>query len=573
MPDETSAHGSQDSVSQNVATMPPQGYELHCEIGRGGMGIVFRARDVALNREVAVKILEEQFAPDSSTARRFVEEVAITGQLQHPGIPPVYHVGQTADGRPFMAMKLIRGETLEELLKTRTRVNTLAVFEAICQAVGYAHAHDVIHRDLKPANVMVGAFGEVQVMDWGLAKVLSAKASEQPASGDPNTTTAPTEIRSGRDDSDGSFTQAGSVMGTPAYMAPEQAAGEIRKVDLRSDVFGLGAILCVLLTGKPPFGGRDADSVRLNAVRGRTEEALHRLDECGAEPEVVALCKQCLAFEPADRPASASEVARRIGELRQAAAERARQAELAQAGAEVQVAEQRKRRRALLVSGGAVVAVLLLGVADTTVGFLWADRARREAVEAQQAEEAARGEADAALQDAEIARKKAQERLAKAKAVGAVEQTREQVRSRLTVPSPFFLSCGFSAAVLDSFDVGHSARLGREVAPVYDDAGTTCVGFLSRLAVPRCRACRLCHHRHEPCRTGYKTAWRVMGDFPRGDYLYNYAAVASSSSRRRAACRSGCPTGRSSRGRARPPASCRLGRTPGPVPRSGCGPR
>src|SRR5262249_15624581 len=155
-----------------------------------GMGVVYRARDTALERDVAVKFLSERFAPDSPAAQRFLNEARITGQLQHPGIPAVHQVGSLPDGRPFLAMKLIKGCTVEERVKGRSgrsarRGRLLAVFEAACQAVGYAHAHRVIHRDLKPANVMVGAFGEVQVMDWGLAKVLReeapAAAAEPPA--------------------------------------------------------------------------------------------------------------------------------------------------------------------------------------------------------------------------------------------------------------------------------------------------------------------------------------------------------------------------------------------------------
>src|SRR6185436_16979646 len=148
------------------------------EIARGGMGAVHRAADTALGREVAVKVLLDKYAPGSGTARRFHDEARITGQLQHPNIPAVHDLGTLPDGRPFLAMKLIKGDTLEELLKARPdpathRGRFVAVFEQVCQAMAYAHAHDVIHRDLKPANVMVGAFGEVQVMDWGLAKVLA----------------------------------------------------------------------------------------------------------------------------------------------------------------------------------------------------------------------------------------------------------------------------------------------------------------------------------------------------------------------------------------------------------------
>jgi tetratricopeptide (TPR) repeat protein len=223
-------------------------------------------------------------------------------------------------------MKLIKGNTLADLLKFAAPVDRLAVFEAVAQAVGYAHAHGVIHRDLKPANVMVGSFGEVQVMDWGLAKVLAERPRGGVPTDDPDATTAPTEVRSPRV-SDAICTEAGSVLGTPAFMAPEQAAGELDRIDPRSDVFGLGAILCVLLTGKPPFDGRGAEAVCLNAVRGKTEGAFARLDASGADRDVITLCKRCLAFEPAERPADAEVVAAEVAALRRAAEDRARQAE------------------------------------------------------------------------------------------------------------------------------------------------------------------------------------------------------------------------------------------------------
>jgi tetratricopeptide (TPR) repeat protein len=384
-----------DVTLSGVEAAPP-GYDLFDEVGHGGMGVVYRARDLALDREVAVKILHYKHAPDSATAARFVAEARITGQLQHPGIPAVYHVGTLADGRPFLAMKLIKGRTLDSLLETRDLVDPLAVFEAVSQAVGYAHAHDVIHRDLKPANVMVGAFGEVQVMDWGLAKVLTASRKWERPRGDPNATTAATVIRS-QPESETPLTQYGSVLGTPAYMAPEQAAGELDKVDARSDVFGLGAILCVLLTGRPPFEGKDAESVRLNAVRGRTEEAFARLDDCAADPDVVALCKRCLAFEPADRPATADEVAAAVAGLRRAADERAKQAERERLEAEVRAAEEAKRRRAVLWGAVAVAAVLLVGVAGTTIGLVRANAARRDAQAAQRQAEAKEAEANAVV--------------------------------------------------------------------------------------------------------------------------------------------------------------------------------
>src|SRR5262245_54384417 len=199
-------HVTTDASSDTPARAPggavlarPPGYELIDEIGRGGMGVVYRARDVALDRHVAVKLLSDYYPVGSTTAQRFLTEARITGQLQHPGIPAVHQVGTLPDGRPFLAMKLINGDTLERLLTARPdpsadRGRYVAIFEQVCQAVGYAHSHRVIHRDIKPSNVMVGAFGEVQVMDWGLAKVLGEGAGPAGlASADAGTTRAWTE--------------------------------------------------------------------------------------------------------------------------------------------------------------------------------------------------------------------------------------------------------------------------------------------------------------------------------------------------------------------------------------------
>jgi tetratricopeptide (TPR) repeat protein len=238
------------------------------------------------------------------------------------------------------------------------------VFEAVCQAVGYAHAHGVIHRDLKPANVMVGAFGEVQVMDWGLAKVLASRERERPE-GDPDATLG-TEIHSLRDvDSE---TQAGSLLGTPAYMPPEQAMGAIDEIDARSDVFGLGAILCAVLTGRPPYVGANAEDTRKLAIRGKLDDTFARLAGCGADPDLVALCRRCLSAEKADRPADAGAVAKAVADLRAAADERARQAEVDRVRAEAEAREQRKRRRAQLALAAAVGLLLAGGGA-----FAWWD--------------------------------------------------------------------------------------------------------------------------------------------------------------------------------------------------------
>src|SRR5262249_30300292 len=189
--------------------------------------------------------------------RRFREEARIHGQLQHPSIAPVHDVGRLDDGRPFFTMKLIQGGTLDDLLKEQSTPSHdwprfLTIFEQMCQAVAYAHSQGVLHRDLKPGNVMVGAFGEVQVMDWGLAKVLNrdqgngvnapaAKAEQSTVNHFLGETAT---LRP---------TQDGQAMGTLPYVPPEQARGELERVSQRSDVFGLGAILCEILTDQPPF--------------------------------------------------------------------------------------------------------------------------------------------------------------------------------------------------------------------------------------------------------------------------------------------------------------------------------
>jgi hypothetical protein len=368
------------------------GYEVFAELGRGGMGVVYQARDLALAREVAVKLLLDGYGPGSAAARRFVEEAQITGQLQHPGIPAVHQTGTTPDGRPFLAMKLVKGRTLADLLGERAdpsaeRSRFLAIFEHVCHAVGYAHAHGVIHRDLKPGNVMVGAFGEVQVMDWGLAKVVTGQpAPGPPASADADVERPRTEIGTRRGAE--AETQAGSLLGTPAFMSPEQAGGETDRVGPRSDVFGLGAILCVVLTGHPPYRGASLEAVRLQAIRGQLGDAFTRLDACGAEPEFVALAKRCLA-EWSERPADAAEVANAVAGLRAAAEERARRAELERAAAEVRVAEQHKRRRVWY----GLAAALFLGAAAALAFAVVARQAEGRAVVERDLKEKAREEA------------------------------------------------------------------------------------------------------------------------------------------------------------------------------------
>ena len=260
-------------------------YRLQGEIARGGMGQIHKAHDPDLGREVAIKVLHPELSDAPEVLDRFVEEAQIGGQLQHPGIVPVYELG-VAGEQPFFAMKLVKGQTLAALLAARKapgddRRRLLDIFEAICQTMAYAHARSVLHRDLKPANVLVGAFGEVQVVDWGLAKVMARGGVADEQKNRERSAVSVIETVRSKPGSDGSHSRAGSVLGTPAYMPPEQTRGEMERLDQRADVFALGAILCEILSGAPPYPEVDGENTLLRAANAKLEPALERLQKCG----------------------------------------------------------------------------------------------------------------------------------------------------------------------------------------------------------------------------------------------------------------------------------------------------
>jgi serine/threonine-protein kinase len=361
----------------------PGRYQLLGEIGRGGMGAVLKGRDVDLGRDLAVKVLLEKHRDHPEMAHRFIEEAQIGGQLQHPGVVPVYELGQFPDRRLYFAMKLVKGRTLAALLEARKdpaddRPRFLSIFEQVCQTVGYAHARGVIHRDLKPSNVMVGSFGEVQVMDWGLAKVLGQGG----AADDQKTRRGHDEsiIRTVRTGSDAGASRAGSVLGTPSYMAPEQARGEIDRLDERADVFGLGSILCEILTGHPAYTGRAGDEVHRKAAAGDLADAVARLDACGADGELVGLARRCLAAEPKDRPRDAGVVAAALTAHLQGVQQRLQAAERESAVAVARALEERRRRKLQLGLAASVLALTTLGGLGATY-YLQQRQARAAAVD------------------------------------------------------------------------------------------------------------------------------------------------------------------------------------------------
>ncbi len=234
-------------------------YELGDAIGRGGMGIVYRAVDRELGREVALKVLGAP-GPDPSMAARLQLEARILARLEHPGIVPVHDVGVLPDGRWFYAMKLVRGARLDELVpRLGSASDRLRILQRLLDGVSFAHAQGIVHRDLKPQNVMVGQFGEVLVLDWGVAKVLTGSAV--PAAADKEPSGVSTH-------SAGAATAHGTIIGTAGYMAPEQERGEVESIDERTDIYALGAIMRLLVsdTGAKSERPRALDAIWTKAM-------------------------------------------------------------------------------------------------------------------------------------------------------------------------------------------------------------------------------------------------------------------------------------------------------------------
>ena len=269
-------------------------YEIHGELGRGGGGIVFKAKDTALNRFVAVKILRHELRDRPEIHNRFVQESKIICHLQHPDVAPIFDCGVCEDGRPFHSMKLVNGQTMLKLIEHgASEVNVtkaISAFAQVCQTIAYTHSHNIVHLDLKPGNFMIGEFGEVHVMDWGTARFLDENAQFESVG----------MMNRGKD-------RSRLVGGTLSYMSPEQAAGGV--LDKRTDVFALGACLCHLLTGSPPYKAEDAQALYQLAVNANLTSAYKALRRCAADSALTRLAINCLQKDQNNRPRDAGAVA------------------------------------------------------------------------------------------------------------------------------------------------------------------------------------------------------------------------------------------------------------------------
>lgn len=377
----TETYDSQAGRPAVVGASSSTGQRFHVirPFAQGGLGRVLVAHDEELHREVALKEILPQRAKTQLSRDRFVAEAEITGGLEHPGIVPVYGLGKYQDGRPFYAMRFIRGLSLKDAIdryhgaggperdpgaRSLEFRQLLRRFIDVCNVIGYAHNRRVLHRDLKPSNVMLGSYGETIVVDWGLAKVMDRPEVEVAANG----TVAPLSLSS---TSDVVATQVGSRIGTPAYMSPEQAAGELERMGTLTDIYGLGATLYHILTGDAPVSGSDPVTVIGKAMRGEfraPRELAPRVPKA-----LEAVCLKAMARDPDDRYPSAAAIANDVEHwLADEPVSVVRDSPGARVG--------RWTRRNRAWTQACAVALLLVAVTSATAAIL-VNRARREAVQ------------------------------------------------------------------------------------------------------------------------------------------------------------------------------------------------
>ena len=355
-------------------------------ISMGGMGEVRRVWDRALNRTVAMKVLRRDLAERDDLVLRFIEEAEATGQLEHPGVVPIYDIGRLPDGRPYFTMKEIRARTMLDVIEELHQASPdtwretetgwsftklVTAFRAVCDAVSYAHSRGVLHRDLKPTNVMLGEFGEVVVMDWGLAKVAGVPDLR-----------APDTVEGGDDDAQGVIdarigkrvvttrswgqlyqTVHGSIAGTPNYMAPEQARGEARQVGSWSDVYSLGGLLYEILADRAPYEGATTEAVMQALLHGPPPAPYPRFQRPGGtspEDGLRTICARAMAREIEDRYVDAGHLARAVSRWLDSASARDRAITLVQRADQIEpeLLELRKRAATLRARAASTLARL-----------------------------------------------------------------------------------------------------------------------------------------------------------------------------------------------------------------------
>ena len=318
-------------TASQMPSVPASGFEMLGILGQGGMGEIRLVLDKRLNRKLAMKVLHQDLLMDAAECSRFLEEAQICAQLQHPNIVPVHEVGKLPDGRLYFTMKVVEGRRLTDVIRAVHRAVVDGRFEAtadgwtfhrlidvlhqICQAVAYAHSKGVLHRDLKPSNIMLGRFGEVLVLDWGIAKVLGTSSSFDEKK---------TETRLSSRRNPIYATQVGKIAGTPSYMAPEQARGEIDALSVKTDIYALGTILYEILSGHPPYRANSPEAI-LDLVQRGDEQLFHRLSN-GSTPvssadnqqpvpprpqlpvELINACEKAMSRLQADRYSTVEEL-------------------------------------------------------------------------------------------------------------------------------------------------------------------------------------------------------------------------------------------------------------------------
>ncbi|HEX5051598.1 MAG TPA: serine/threonine-protein kinase [Planctomycetota bacterium] len=356
-------------------------YRIEGEVGRGGMGAVLRVHDVQLGRPLAMKVILGQAAAERTgetpevparSLQRFLNEARITSQLQHPSIVPVHDMGRDAEGRAYFTMKLVQGRTLADVFDLvaakdpqwpPTRVLTL--IQRVCEALAYAHEQGVVHRDLKPANIMVGDFGEVYVMDWGLARRTGERSTEAPVDDAANDEALSAQL---------TFTREGAIVGTPAYMPPEQASGRLAEIGPHSDVYSVGAMLYELLAGHAPFFGPGQEWTAKALLARIQHGPAAKVEHGDAPPELVAICERAMAWDRRQRYAGVGELAADLGAFLEG--------RVVRAYATGTWAELRKwvhRNRAV---AGAMLAVAATLLGATLVSGIYAREANANAVAA-----------------------------------------------------------------------------------------------------------------------------------------------------------------------------------------------